>query len=342
METTEISEAVVRGGPVVIRVRVDLPDGYAFSPDADSGIAIRCGQRTFPAALRSGVAETVIDLDSDQMLRIETVAYYCGERGGACLCHRVVAMLAWFASSLGARAKLTCACIPSLGDAIPSATGLSIGRTDRTCRSAPPSSNRHGFARSQLASNASKTAPMRSISSSGIPKPHDVLTDLQSLAGDDWVSEDIQALKSYVSILQLGVSEDAGNVGTTIQEHSLARQAGSDPHEGDRHVRSDFLRRVGSTGDPPAHGLDRGGGLGKGDKVALLSENRWEWAVSDFAMMTAGIVSVPIYPTLPAEQIRYLLDHSESKAVLCSTAEQLGKIQEIRDQLPALNLCCGL
>ena len=39
------------------------------------------------------MAETVIDLDSDQMLRIETVAYYCGERGGACLCYRVVAML---------------------------------------------------------------------------------------------------------------------------------------------------------------------------------------------------------------------------------------------------------
>ena len=93
VETTEIPEAVVRGGPVAIRVRVDLPDGYAFSPDADSGIAIRCGKRTFPAALRSGVAETVIDLVSDQMLRIETVAYYCSDRGGACLCYRVVAVL---------------------------------------------------------------------------------------------------------------------------------------------------------------------------------------------------------------------------------------------------------
>ena len=79
-------------------------------------------------------------------------------------------------------------------------------------------------------------------------------------------------------------------------------------------------------------------GIHRGDKVALLSENRWEWAVSDFAMMTSGIVSVPIYPTLPAEQIRYLLDHSESKAVLCSTAEQLAKVQGIRGQLPALGL----
>ena len=35
-------------------------------------------------------------------------------------------------------------------------------------------------------------------------------------------------------------------------------------------------------------------GIHRGDKVALLSENRWEWAVSDFAMMTSGIVSVPI------------------------------------------------
>lgn len=82
----------------------------------------------------------------------------------------------------------------------------------------------------------------------------------------------------------------------------------------------------------------RDAGIERGDKFALISENRWEWAVSDFAMMTAGIVSVPIYPNLPAEQVRYLLEHSESKGVFCSTQEQLDKILEVRDRLSSLDL----
>ena len=77
-------------------------------------------------------------------------------------------------------------------------------------------------------------------------------------------------------------------------------------------------------------------GVGAGERCALLSENRWEWAVSDFAMMTAGIVSVPIYPTLPAEQIHYLLEHSEARAIFVSTEDQLQKILAIWDRLPAL------
>ena len=82
----------------------------------------------------------------------------------------------------------------------------------------------------------------------------------------------------------------------------------------------------------------RAAGIEPGDKCALISENRWEWAVADFAMMTAGIVSVPIYPTLPPEQVRYLLDHSESKAIFCSTREQTEKVLEVRDRLPNLGL----
>ena len=77
-------------------------------------------------------------------------------------------------------------------------------------------------------------------------------------------------------------------------------------------------------------------GIAAGDRCALLSENRWEWAVTDFAMMTAGVVSVPIYPTLPAQQIRYLLEHSESRVIFVSTEEQLEKVLSIWDHLPAL------
>jgi len=77
-------------------------------------------------------------------------------------------------------------------------------------------------------------------------------------------------------------------------------------------------------------------GLAKGDRCALLSENRWEWAVSDFAMMTAGMVSVPLYPTLAAEQLQYMLEHSEARVVLVSSAEQLEKVESIWSTLPKL------
>ena len=82
----------------------------------------------------------------------------------------------------------------------------------------------------------------------------------------------------------------------------------------------------------------RAAGIGRGDKFAMISENRWEWAVADFAMVTAGIVSVPIYPTLPPEQVRYLLEHSESRGIFCSTPEQVQKVLQVRDELPGLSL----
>ena len=80
----------------------------------------------------------------------------------------------------------------------------------------------------------------------------------------------------------------------------------------------------------------RRAGLGRGDRCALVSENRWEWAVGDFAMMTAGIVSVPLYPSLTAEQTGYMLEHSGACAAMVSSSDQLAKIQSIWDSLPLL------
>jgi len=77
-------------------------------------------------------------------------------------------------------------------------------------------------------------------------------------------------------------------------------------------------------------------GLSRGDRCALLSENRWEWAVADFAMMTSGIVNVPLYPTLPAEHIHYLLENSGARAVFVSTVLQREKIEAIQGKIPAL------
>ncbi|HET6277235.1 MAG TPA: long-chain fatty acid--CoA ligase [Candidatus Polarisedimenticolia bacterium] len=77
-------------------------------------------------------------------------------------------------------------------------------------------------------------------------------------------------------------------------------------------------------------------GIGRGDRVALLAENRPEWSATDYAILTAGGATVPIYPTLLAEQIRFLLHDSGAKAIVVSGAEQLEKILSIRAVLPEL------
>ncbi len=73
-------------------------------------------------------------------------------------------------------------------------------------------------------------------------------------------------------------------------------------------------------------------GLRKGDRVALLSENRWEWAVSDFAALALGLVDVPLFPTLQAPQIAELLRHSGARVAIVSTAAQLRKLRAIRSE----------
>ncbi len=77
-------------------------------------------------------------------------------------------------------------------------------------------------------------------------------------------------------------------------------------------------------------------GVRPGDRVAILSENRPEWAITDFACLAARCADVPVYPTLPAHQIEYILRDSGAVAVCCSSAAQLGKILDIRENLPAL------
>jgi long-chain acyl-CoA synthetase len=77
-------------------------------------------------------------------------------------------------------------------------------------------------------------------------------------------------------------------------------------------------------------------GIGRGDRVAILSENRPEWAIADFAVLSLGAADVPIYTTLPPNQIAYILRDSEARAIFVSSREQLAKIQEIRGELPAL------
>ena len=77
-------------------------------------------------------------------------------------------------------------------------------------------------------------------------------------------------------------------------------------------------------------------GIVPGDRVALLSENRPEWAITDYACLAARCADVPVYPSLPAKQIEYILRDAGAVAVCVSTRTQLDKILEIRGSLPGL------
>ncbi|HJW98853.1 MAG TPA: AMP-binding protein, partial [Terriglobales bacterium] len=70
-------------------------------------------------------------------------------------------------------------------------------------------------------------------------------------------------------------------------------------------------------------------GIRKGDRVALISENRFEWAVTDWACLLIGAVDVPIYPTLTADQSAFVLKNSGARVVVLSTRKQLDKVRSI-------------
>ena len=77
-------------------------------------------------------------------------------------------------------------------------------------------------------------------------------------------------------------------------------------------------------------------GLEHGDKVSILSHTRPEWTHANFAILSAGLVSVSIYQTNSAEECHYVLEHSESRAVFLEDAEQLAKVRAVQDRLPKL------
>jgi long-chain acyl-CoA synthetase len=82
-------------------------------------------------------------------------------------------------------------------------------------------------------------------------------------------------------------------------------------------------------------------GVGRGDRVAIISENRPEWAIVDFACLTALVTDVPVYPNLPADQVAFVLRDCGAVAAFVSTEEQAAKIAEVRAGLPALRHVVG-
>ncbi|HET7579543.1 MAG TPA: long-chain fatty acid--CoA ligase [Bacillales bacterium] len=67
----------------------------------------------------------------------------------------------------------------------------------------------------------------------------------------------------------------------------------------------------------------------QGDKVAILSENNPMWAITDFAVGSLGAVSTPIYPTLPYDQVAYILKNADVKVAVVENEEQLQKIKDV-------------
>jgi long-chain acyl-CoA synthetase len=77
------------------------------------------------------------------------------------------------------------------------------------------------------------------------------------------------------------------------------------------------------------------------DRVGLLSENRPEWLIADYACLLSSVTDVPIYPTLPGEQIPYILNNSGARAIFVSTPEQARKVAQVRAEAPALQWIIG-
>jgi len=73
-------------------------------------------------------------------------------------------------------------------------------------------------------------------------------------------------------------------------------------------------------------------GITKGDRIAILSENRPEWTIADFASLLIGAVTVPVYATLTAEQTAFILRDSGARAIFVSSAKQQAKVSSIREQ----------
>jgi len=77
-------------------------------------------------------------------------------------------------------------------------------------------------------------------------------------------------------------------------------------------------------------------GRAKGETVALLSASRAEWVQADFAIFSAGCVTVPVYPTYPSDLIAYVVNDSGARTILVEDPAQLAKVLEAQAQMPAL------
>ncbi len=80
----------------------------------------------------------------------------------------------------------------------------------------------------------------------------------------------------------------------------------------------------------------RGLGLSRGDRLGIMSENRLEWILTDFAAACNGIADVPIFPILTPEQVAYVFNDAGTTAIVCSNKYQFNKLLKVVDRIPSL------
>ncbi len=85
-------------------------------------------------------------------------------------------------------------------------------------------------------------------------------------------------------------------------------------------------------------GALRAHGIGKGDRVALLSYNRIEWAASDYGILTAGATTVPLYSTLPSDQCDYILRDCAAKLIIVEDEEQYNKVAHLQETVRIVSI----
>ncbi|NLH33446.1 MAG: long-chain fatty acid--CoA ligase [Lentimicrobium sp.] len=77
-------------------------------------------------------------------------------------------------------------------------------------------------------------------------------------------------------------------------------------------------------------------GFEKGDKIATVTNNRPEWNFIDMGMLQVGIVHVPLYPTISLDEYKYILTHSDVKAVIISDKQLYAKLEKLIGTIPAI------
>ena len=82
-------------------------------------------------------------------------------------------------------------------------------------------------------------------------------------------------------------------------------------------------------------------GVQPGDRVAVFSATRYEWPILDFAILAAGALTVPIYETNSAEQVRFVLQDSGAVLIFAETDAHADKIEHLEHELPELRKVCG-
>jgi long-chain acyl-CoA synthetase len=83
-------------------------------------------------------------------------------------------------------------------------------------------------------------------------------------------------------------------------------------------------------------------GIEPGDRVGILADTRLEWTLASYGISVAGGVVVPVYPTNSPRECAWVLGNSGAKALVCENADQVAKVEQVRDELPDLGVVMAI